>query len=171
VGYPLVLLKEVFHIPLTTLFTWFNYLALIGVVLTFYFVFSRTFNKQAGLMAAIGIFAMQTFVAQYLSGLIFNIINIGIILMWFFYFGIRAWTKRSWIYGVIAVALLFLFANFHSSGLYLPIMPHSILRRLTDEVEVYSSCFATGCAPHRDRCLSTILGGFRRENLIENRTG
>ena len=130
VGYPLVVLKMVFHIPLTTSFTWFNYLALIGVVLTFYCVFSKTFNKQAGLLAAVGIFAVQTFVAQYLSGLIFNIINIGIILMWFIYFGIRAWTKRSWKRGVVAVALLLLFANFHSSGLYLPIMPHSILRIL-----------------------------------------
>ncbi len=115
IGYPLVVLKTLFHIPLTVSFLWFNYIALVGVVLSFYFVFSRMFNKLAGVMSAIGIFALQPFVLLFLSGAIFDIIAIGIIFTWVLYFFVKALARRSWKMGIISVSLFFLFFNFHFS--------------------------------------------------------
>jgi len=177
VGYPLVVLKTLFGIPLTTSFMWFNYLVLIGVVLTLYFVFSRIFNSLAGITAAIGIFAAQTFVAQFLSGLIFNIISIGIILMWLLYFGIRAWTKRSWKFGIVAVILLALFVNFHASGAYIPITPKavtSVVQGFENTVQGLSST-SNGFILQYAMCLALFLLAvgalfWYRKRILENIT-
>lgn len=123
VGYPIKLLEFVFHVPITTSFLWFNYLALIGIVLTSYFVFSKLVSRVTGIIAALVSFLFSTNVALFQSGAIYDIVNLGIIFPWMLYFTITAIKEKSWKRGVIALLLADLFAVFHANGVYLLVIP------------------------------------------------
>lgn len=127
VGYPLVLLRDYLHIPLTASFLWFNYLALIGVVITSYFVFSKLFNRLAGILVAMVSFLLSANMNMFLAGAVFNLINMGIILLWLLYFGITAVMRKSWRRGIVCLPLLALFAVFHATGQYLWALPIIVL--------------------------------------------
>ncbi len=116
IGYPLVLMREFFHIPLTASFLWFNYLVLIGIALTSYFVFSKLCNQVTGLLASLVSFLFSTNVALFQAGAVYNITTMGIILPWALYFGIK---RKCVLCGV----LLCLFAVFHPTGRYLATLP------------------------------------------------
>lgn len=123
IGYPLVLLESYLHIPLTVSFLWFNYVVLIGVVLTSYFVVSLLVNKVAGLLAAIFSILYSTTIALFQGGAVFNIVNMGIILLWGIYFIVTAIQKRSLVRIFIGLLLLGLFSIFHATGIYLALLP------------------------------------------------
>ncbi len=119
VGYPLIVIQSFLHVPLTASFLWFNYLALIGVVLTSYFVFARLCGRTTGLLAAaVALFLSET-IFLFQAGAVFNLINMGIIFPWMVYWGITAWETKSWRRFGIALALLILFTFFHVSGRYI----------------------------------------------------
>lgn len=121
VGYPLDIINHFTGIDKDVLFLWFNYLALIGVGLSLFFVFKNLINFQAGLLALIiPIFTSYGMLLLFYSGVIFEIINIGIILPFACYFAIKWQYDKSKRYAIGAICLFALFTVFHSTGIYLP---------------------------------------------------
>ncbi len=127
VGYPLVISRDFLHVPITTSFLWFNYLALIGIVLTSYLVFSRLCNQIAGMLTALVSLLFSTNIQLFQAGAVFNIINTGIILPWIMYFGVKAWLRKQLNYGIACGLLMALFAIFHPTGRYLATLPAILL--------------------------------------------
>jgi hypothetical protein len=123
VGYPLDMASHIFNVDNDALFMWFNYLALLGVGITLFFVFKNLIGLSAGLLALlIPIFTSYSILLLFYSGVIFEIINIGIILPLACYCVIK-WVmtkKKRFVIGAICISMLF--AVFHSTGIYLPII-------------------------------------------------
>lgn len=123
VGLPLVAFGKITGLNLPVTFLWFNYLVFIGVVITYYLIFSRLFNQLTGIIAIIlGVFLSIANLGLFYAGSIFSIINVEIIMMWLLYFAIMAITKRNGNDAFIGGLLGCLFAWFHPSGYYLPII-------------------------------------------------
>lgn len=128
IGLPLVSFDKLTGISLPVSFMWFNYLVLIGVVVTYYLIFSRLFNQLAGIIAVIlGVFLSIANLGLFYAGSIFSIINVEIIMMWLLYCAIMAITKRSGNHAFYAGLLGCLFAWFHPSGYYLPIIVMGVI--------------------------------------------
>ncbi len=123
VGYPLDAVSRIFNIDNDILFVWFNFLAIIGVGVSLFFIFSRLISLMAGLLTLLlPIFTSFAFLLLFYSGVIFHIINVGIILPFAVYFAIRWLMTEKKVYFVSLVCLLALFAVFHTSGVYLPFL-------------------------------------------------
>ncbi len=121
IGYPLDIITRIFDVSNDILFFWFNYLALIGIGVSLFFIFKNLISLSAGLLALIlPIFTSYSVLLLFYSGVIFNIINMGIILPLACYCTIKWWMTRSKRYAIGAVCLYSLFAVFHSTGVYLP---------------------------------------------------
>lgn len=121
IGYPLDIASHVLHVDNDTLFFWFNYLALWGVGISMFFVFRHLLGTVAGLLAlVVPVFTSFAVLLLFYSGVIFNIINMGIVLPWICYFAIRLVMTGRKCYAVGVVCLSSLFAVFHSTGVYLP---------------------------------------------------
>ncbi len=121
VGYPLDAVSRVFQVDKDTLFLWFNFLALIGVGMTLCFVFTRLVGLTAGLLALVlPIFSSFGFLLLFYSGVIFHIINVGIIFPLAWYATVRWLVTKKIRYAFGAVILTALFAVFHTTGIYLP---------------------------------------------------
>jgi hypothetical protein len=127
IGYPLILLREWFNIPLATSFLWFNYLALMGVVIVSYLVFSGLFNQWSGLFVSVTSFLLSSNILLFQAGAIFSLINMGILFPTILYLGITGYIKRSWGRIIACVCLLVLFGFFHASGKYLLALPIILL--------------------------------------------
>jgi hypothetical protein len=120
-GYPMDAVSQVFSVSKNDIFFWFNYLALIGVGLSLFYIFTKLVNLYAGLMALIlPTFASYAILLLFYSGVVFNIINVGIILPFMSYFLIQYIFVRKLRYVLGAIILGLLFAVFHSTGIYLP---------------------------------------------------
>ena len=120
VGYPMILARDYLHIPLPVSFMWFTYLALVGAMLTIYFVTSKLFGQLTGLLTTIlSVFVVGIILQQFLAGLIFNLINMSIVFLWFTYFLVTMIAKKKWTL-LIPVGLTgALFMGFHASGRYI----------------------------------------------------
>lgn len=120
IGYPLKWFYDFTLINYNQLFLWLNYLVLIGVGFSFFFVLSRLVNWKAGLFALfIPFFIALGIWWEFDDGMIFNLINMGIVLPFLFYFGIW-WIKDNKTYHLVGLLLLSMFFSlFHSTGIYL----------------------------------------------------
>ena len=119
-GYPLRGIESLIGLSINSMFMWFNFLVLVGVGLTFYFVLSRLVNRKAGLFALIiPIFLSRGVLIQYDFGMVFNIINFSIILPWLIYFAIK-WAKERRLHQLL-LSLFFAcgFGLFHNTGIYM----------------------------------------------------
>jgi hypothetical protein len=120
IGYPLKWFYDFTLINYNDLFLWFNYLVLIGIGATFYFVLSRLVNYKAGLLSLIIPFFVSLGIWwEFEYGMIFNLINMGIIFPFILYSGIRWITQHKRYHLVCLVLLCILFSLFHSTGIYL----------------------------------------------------
>jgi len=123
VGYPLDVFSQMFDMSKDTMFFWFNYLVLLGVGLTLFFVFKRLVGTPAGLLALIlPTFASFSILLLFYSGVIFNIINMAIILPFYCYCLIQWLVTNQRKYAIGAICLITLFSVFHSTGIYTPIV-------------------------------------------------
>ena len=78
-------------------------------------------NQLAGLVALLlPIFTSFSILLFFYSGVVFNIINVGIILPFAYYCVIKWLMTGSKRHAIVAVCLFALFAVFHSTGIYLP---------------------------------------------------
>jgi hypothetical protein len=120
VGYPMILARDYLHIPLPVSFMWFTYLALVGAMLTIYFVTSKLFGQISGLLTTIlAVFVVGIILQQFLAGLIFNLINMSIIFLWLAYFLVTAIAKKKWKLLIPVGVIGALFMVFHASGRYI----------------------------------------------------
>jgi hypothetical protein len=120
VGYPMDVVSHVFNLDKDTLFLWFNYLALFGVGVTLFFIFKNLMGLRAGLLALfVPVFTSYSILLLFYSGVIFEIINVSIILPWACYMGIKFLLHKKKRYLVGATGFFSLFAVFHSTGIYL----------------------------------------------------
>lgn len=119
VGFPLKLLEGIINIEHS--FLLFQFLALVSAMAVLFFVVTKLVNKEAGLLVIpIAFFCTQGMLTLFSFGIIFNIINMYIILPLAFLFAIRWWLNRKGYQAVLAVCLFLLFSTFHSTALYLP---------------------------------------------------
>ena len=96
VGYPLKLIESISGIEMVVLFFWFNYAVLILVGLVSYFVLTSLIDYKAGLLSlAIPFMCSMGLISQFDFGMIFDMINVGIILPLTIYFGIRWFQYRK----------------------------------------------------------------------------
>jgi len=120
VAYPIRFLSKWTEVSTDNLFLWFNYLALIAVGITFYFVLSRLVNRWAGLLAVpITIFCTHSILRQFYFGTIFNIINMYVILPLAIFFAIRWFTEYRLYQALVSLLLFVTFSVFHTTALYL----------------------------------------------------
>ena len=114
VGYPLKIFGN-----WNVAFFWFNIVALVLVGYSVYFVLSRLVNWKAGLLGIGLLLLIGGIWSEYQFGEIFNVINIGIILIWLLYFAVQWYRQRRLYQFVTTILLAILFGIFHSSGVYL----------------------------------------------------
>ena len=121
VGYPLDMISHIFNIDNDILFAWFNYLALMGMGISLFFIFKNLIGLYAGLLALlIPIFTSFSVLLLFYSGVIFNIINIGIVLPFACYYVIKYLMTKKKRFMARAICLSVLFSVFHSTGIYMP---------------------------------------------------
>jgi len=121
VGYPLAGIVKVTGVDVRTVYVWFNFIALIGAALSLFFVTRKLVGKTASwLSIPITMFCSVSLLAQFTSGIIFNVINMYIILPWALYFVVKWITKKRWPYLLSSIIMLGVFFIFHATGIYLP---------------------------------------------------
>ncbi len=119
IGYPLNWICNLIHADFNEVFLWLNYLCYIGVGFSFYFVLSRLINYKAGLFALVlPFFASLGLWWQFDDGMIFNIINMGIVLPFLIYFGVRWYRERRLYQLTMSLILMVVASVFHSSSIY-----------------------------------------------------
>jgi len=120
VGYPLVWLADGLNVSNDAVYVWWNYamIALAGIVI--YLVFSSLVNKWAGFLAsAMALFGTQGVMYLFNYGVMFDIVNMMIILPLWLWFTVKWLGKQRWGYAIGALASLSLFCVFHTSGEYM----------------------------------------------------
>jgi hypothetical protein len=123
VGYPLDLIANIFHTNKDVLFFWFNYIVLFGIGLSLFYILKNLINLATGLLTLlIPIFASYSILLLFYSGVIFNLINICIILPFAIYFMIKYIQTIKAKYAVGSVLMFALFSIFHITGIYLSFM-------------------------------------------------
>jgi hypothetical protein len=121
VGYPLDIISRLTSASKDTLFFWFNYVSLIAIGFGLFFIFKNLISLTAGMMALlIPIFTSYGILLLFYSGVIFNLLNVALILPFIVYFFVRWMTtkKKRYIIGIVLLSILF--SIFHTSGIYLP---------------------------------------------------
>ncbi len=131
IGWPVALLIKFVNLPanirqflglnVANLYIVFNFLVLIGVAVSIYFVSRKLVGISASnLIIPITLFCTTGILGLFKYGVIFSIINMYIILPFAIYFGIRWLTKRGWYNLSVAICLFALFSVFHITAMYLP---------------------------------------------------
>lgn len=120
IGYPLRWIHYLTGFQYYQIYLWFSYAILILVGYCWYFVLSKLVNYIAGLAALGLIFVCAMGLSwQFSFGGTFDMMNIGIILPFLFYFFIRWYQQRKKYQLVLSLILVFIFGNFHYNGIYL----------------------------------------------------
>lgn len=106
------------HLP--SIYLWLNFVAILGVAATLYYVTKELVNENSAMLVVlVTLFCATGIFALFQYGVIFNIVNMYIILPFAVLFAVWWLTKgKWWIYP--SVALFALFSVFHYSALYLP---------------------------------------------------
>jgi hypothetical protein len=121
VSYPILYLSRLTGVGVDTIFMWFNYAALILVGITVYFVMARLVNRETGWLAlVITVFCSQSILSQFYYGVLFNMINVGIILPLLLWLAVEYITRRQKRYLYPFFGLVALYSSFHTTGIYLP---------------------------------------------------
>ncbi len=106
---------------LPTIYLWLNFAVLIAVAGSLYYIVGNLVNRWASyLVVPCAMFASTGIIALFKYGVIFDIINMGIIMPFAVYFLIRWLSNKTWWYAIPSVVLFALFSMFHYTGLYLP---------------------------------------------------
>jgi hypothetical protein len=106
-------------ISINTSFFWFNFIVLVGVGYSIYFVLSKLVNWKAGLFGLALILIANGIWTEYYYGEIFNVLNMGILLPFLIYFVVK-WIEQRKIYQLVLMFVLGIsFALCHTSGVYL----------------------------------------------------
>ena len=122
VAYPIIWLHQWLGWSIDTIYLWFSYSMLILSGLVIYFAISRLINKFAGWLALlIVLFCSQSVLFQFYYGILFNMINMGVIFPLLIYSAVLYINENKRKYLVATLLFVFLFAVFHTSGIYLPI--------------------------------------------------
>ena len=117
VGYPMKWISPIINI--NTSFFWFNFIVLLGVGYSIYFVLSKLVNWKAGLFGLALILIANGIWTEYYYGEIFNVLNMGILLPFLIYFAVR-WIEQRKLYQLILMFMFGIsFALCHTSGVYL----------------------------------------------------
>jgi len=121
VSYPILWLSRLTGASVDGIFLWFNYLALVGVGIALYFVLSKLVNRLAGWLGlVVVVFCAQSILFQFYYGVVFNMINVGVILPLLILFAVRYLVERR-IYDLgFLLLLVMVYSSFHTSGIYLP---------------------------------------------------
>ena len=120
VGYPLVWVAEALNLSNDTVYVWWSYamVALAGVVM--YLVVSSIVNRWAGITAAgLVLFGTQGLMYLFNYGVMFDIVNMAVILPVALWLSVKWLKYGGWGYGIGAVLAFCLFSVFHTSGEYL----------------------------------------------------
>lgn len=119
VSNPIIWINNLTHIPIYTLFTWFNYIMLCLSVVVIYIVYSKLINWQSGLVSVfVIILFMPSLLNMFDSGLIYDLISLVILLPIILYFLTLCVISKNkyWIFGAILVMVLFVL--FHAMGIF-----------------------------------------------------
>lgn len=104
------------------LYMLFMVLVMILAGFAIYYLFSHIEGLEMGwLILLISMFCCTSILALFQYGVIFNILNVYIILMFGIWFAIKWLTNNKIWYLVIAVLFLTIFCCLHPTGIYLPI--------------------------------------------------
>jgi hypothetical protein len=115
IGYPIVWINQLTQIPVTDLFSWFNYLVLILVGLANYLLVSKLADWKAGIVAMfLMVFGVHTILNLFQSGTIFDLITVGVIVPLLLYCVIC----KRWML-IVAGILVVLAVIVHSTGISL----------------------------------------------------
>jgi len=117
IGYPMKWVASLVRI--NTSFFWFNFVVLLGVGYSIYFVLSKLVNWKAGLFGLALILIANGIWTEFYYGEIFNVLNMGILLPFLIYFAVR-WIEQRKPYQLVLMFIFGVsFALCHTSGVYL----------------------------------------------------
>jgi hypothetical protein len=121
IGYPMALISRVFDISELTLFMAFNCLILLFIGIVLFVIITKLINWKVGLLAlVIPIFVSGGMIEYAYWGVIFNLINVAILIPTLIYF-ISSWLNNSKNYKLFLIGIFtILVSTFHTSGIYLP---------------------------------------------------
>lgn len=104
-----------------TAYLWFNFVALVAVALGLIYITRQLVNKEAAmLIIPVALFCTTGILALFQYGVIFNIINMYLILPFALYFTVRWFVGGKYWNAIVAIALVALFSVTHYTALYLP---------------------------------------------------
>ncbi len=109
------------NISCETLQKWINYIVLFLACITIYFITSRIFNRVAGFVSSItAFFCVHSMLILFSSGDIWNIVEIGIILIPLLYFMTEWFVNKKKAHLVLMLAFAAIFSSIHPLALILP---------------------------------------------------
>lgn len=120
IGYPMYYLSQLFHISMISIFNWVNILTPLMVGFTLYYVFNELIGRLAGYIAMIvPLFVSGTMLYYQYFGIVFDLINIGVLYPLLILFSIR-WLQQRRIYQLVLTLIFSLLTvTFHTNGIYL----------------------------------------------------
>jgi hypothetical protein len=121
-GLALKQVSRVVNINVNTLFLWFNFIVLLVSMLTIYMLSTLIHKKAWLIIIPLAMFCSNSILSLFEHGIIFNIINMYIILVVIIYCLTKWIVHGSKVALIMALPLSLSFAVFHSSALYLPLM-------------------------------------------------
>jgi len=116
------ILRPIFNSgSLDTVYLWFNFMVLIAVALGLIYITRRLVNKEASMLVVpVVLFCTTGILALFKYGVIFNIINMYLVLLFALYFTVKWFVGGKYWNAIVAVALFALFSVTHYTSLYLP---------------------------------------------------
>ena len=126
IGYPVKFISNAFQLDLNMVYMWTCYILLICVGLSFYYVLSRLVNWQAGLLGMyIPFFITLGLWWQFDYGMVFNYVNVGIILPFLIYHSVKYISTPTLKRCLVVIGISIIFGLFHSTSIY--ILPTVVL--------------------------------------------
>lgn len=105
---------------LESIYLWVNFIVLIGMVFTIYYIVRKLFgNMSAYLVIPMIIFGSTGIISLFRYGTLFALINMYIILPFAIYFLVRYLDSSKVKYLISSIFLFILFSVFHSTSVYL----------------------------------------------------
>lgn len=104
---------------LDTIYLWFNFSVLLGISILFYFITKEIIGKHSIIVPIIVLFVSTGILGLFKYGVIFNVINMYLILPMIIYLFVSWYNNSKNWKMLLLLALVALFSVFHYTGLYL----------------------------------------------------
>jgi hypothetical protein len=119
IGYPLNFISSLTNVEVITLFTWFNFIVLWLIGISYFIVLTKLINYKVGLVSIpIVMFITPSTLNLFDNGSIYDLITVGVMFPFFMYCLVKLYVSRKWIWSLPVVLFVGLLLIVHTMGVF-----------------------------------------------------